>query len=92
MQKVKIARKFKESVHLLYYWIVLTSMCKPNTLESSQQKKREFKIYKTEQYQKIIYPGHSVTPACSVIPRSLIKFTMKYCTTTPQVKITDRLG
>ena len=43
MQKVKIARKFKESVHLLYYWIVLTSMCKPNTLESGQQKKREFK-------------------------------------------------
>ena len=31
MQKVKIARKFKESVHLLYFRIVFTSMCKLQT-------------------------------------------------------------
>ena len=35
MWKVKIARKFKESVHL-YFRIVFTSMCKPNALESGQ--------------------------------------------------------
>ena len=53
MQKVKIARKFKESVHLLYFRIVFTSMCKPNTLESGQ-------LAMEERIQNIQYRAYQV--------------------------------